>query len=67
MACETKELDESKCGLVEPRYVESDLERIARELADEFRAPVGIFDPSAKAWRVTVAPLNRSCLRLTAS
>jgi putative nucleotidyltransferase with HDIG domain len=54
MFCETKEFDESKVGLIDARTGSGTSESLARELAEEFAAPLGVLDPGVRLWRVLV-------------
>jgi len=50
----TVEVDDSEVGLVEAGNGASSFEALARELAREFAAPVGVLDPRTRTWCATV-------------
>jgi putative nucleotidyltransferase with HDIG domain len=54
MVCETEVLDNSEFELIDASNSACTSQALARELVEEFTAPVGIFDPSARSWCVTI-------------
>ncbi|MFI5459584.1 MAG: HD-GYP domain-containing protein [Isosphaerales bacterium] len=53
MIRETVGFEDSEVGLVEAGTRASSFEAMARELAQEFAAPVGVLDPRARTWCAT--------------